>query len=140
MKRTLILLVALMAIGIVQARADGGCTDQSATMTKAAAKQWERVNSNYDELMPDPSGYMDLVKTCIGSIGNWTSTIGFKLPSIDNLLEMFCEEMRSQIKIPEYGFEVIEAFGDGTSTFYKVGHQEQAEAIFNEIWPQIWDE
>lgn len=90
--------------------------------------------------MPDPGDSISLAKRCIGSIGNWTSTIGFKLPSMDDILRMLSDEIRSQIKIPEYGFEVIEAFDSASQTFCKVGHKEQAEALFNEIWPQIWEE
>ncbi len=139
MKRLILLLVALVTICSTQAWGQGGCNDQTSAMTNAAAKEWNKVKSNFDDLMPIPGSYMDKVKKCIGSIGNWTGTIGFKLPSMDDLLRMLCDEIKSQIDIPNFDFRVNETFGTGSQTFYKVGHKQQAETVFNEVWHQIWD-
>ncbi len=117
-----------------------GCKDQAAVMAQTAEKEWQQVQKNFDEMMPTPSDYMDEVKKCIGSLGSWTGTIGFKLPSMDDILKRLCSEARSHIDIPRYDFNLNKTFGVGSNTLYKVGHKEEAEDVYRDIWGQIWEE
>ncbi|MGD9369702.1 MAG: hypothetical protein PVH87_28580 [Desulfobacteraceae bacterium] len=122
-----------------QAKAEG-CRDQTATLRQSAIEEFDKAKQNYKDLMPEPGDYMSQVKKCIGSLGNWTASIGFKMPSMDQILRSLCDEVRSQIDIPRFDFKVNETIGVGnTRTRYEVS-DEDAEVLFREIWPQIWEQ
>jgi hypothetical protein len=115
-----------------------GCTEQATAMAETAAKEWEKAKNNMQSMLPEPSDYSKQVKDCLGSLGNWGINIGFKIPSIDDILRKWCDEIRSHIELPDLDFNLSEQLGIGTHTLYEVDHRKEAEDVFAYIWQQVW--
>ena len=137
----LIMVSMIIAIGLAihftTAYADG-CSEQYSAMTKAAKTEYWKIENNYHEMLPEAENYISEIKDCIGSLANWTASIGFKLPSTSEILNNLCGEIKSHLDIPTFNFEYADSIGVGVEqTRYEVD-EEDAAAIFTEIWNDIW--
>jgi hypothetical protein len=136
----IVIFVVCLLIGLAAADVNAeNCIDQTAALRQAALEEFEKAKRNHREMLPDTEGYMSEVKRCIGSLSDWTASIGFKMPSVDQILRNMCEEVRSQVDIPKFEFKIDETIGVGnTRTRYEVS-DEDAELVFREIWETVWE-
>lgn len=129
----------IMAVSIAaQAKAEG-CKDQTDTLKQSALEEFEKAKKSYADMMPDPGGYMAEVKKCVGNLSNWTASIGFRMPSVDQILSKMCKEIRSQVDIPQFDFNIEETLGQGNKRARYEVSDEEAEVVFREIWDDVWD-
>jgi hypothetical protein len=132
-----LLTVIILTVLATNAYAEG-CKEQISALSKAALQEFDKAEKNYQDMMPEPKTYMSEVKKCIGSLANWTASIGFKMPSTDQLLRNLCAEAISHFNIPNFDFNFKETIGEGSTwTRYEVP-KEEAEAVFHEIWNDVW--
>lgn len=141
MKAVVAILIGwIIALSVAaQAQAEG-CKDQTDTLKQSALEEFEKAKKDYADMMPDPGGYMAEVKRCVGNLSDWTASIGFKMPSVDQILSNMCQQIRSQVEIPQFDFNVEKTIGQGNKRARYEVSDEDAELVFREIWDDVWSQ
>lgn len=133
------LFLVLLIIGGIVNTSFAGCGEMQKTIRYAAREEYEKAREAYDVLIPDASKYSKSVKNCISFINGWTGSIGLKLPSISQLLRMFCDEIRSYFTMPDFPYDFRVMHGDWHSLWSRFEVQQGgADDIFEEVWNKIW--
>jgi hypothetical protein len=137
MKAISIALFIILSVGIIDGYA--ACSELSQTARLAAREEYEKAKRAYSDMIPLASRYSNQVKQCISLLNGWTGSIGFKLPSIEQLLRMLCTEIRSYLTMPEFVYDFMVVIGDVYSVRGRYEVQTgDADRIFNEVWDEIW--
>ena len=137
MKAISIALVIILSFGIIDGYAS--CSELSQTARLAAREEYEKAKRAYSNMIPQAFRYSSQVKQCISLLNGWTGSIGFKLPSIEQLLRMLCTEIRSYLTMPEFMYDFMVVIDNVSSVRGRYEVQTgDADRIFNEVWDEIW--
>ena len=138
------ILFLLIFPGLVGAATPDPCNNVKAAARAAALEEYDRATSIYDEALPDPNEYKDASKSCISglvdaipSISVSTGIGAIGIPSLEDLLEMACKEIKSKLKINDFKYHYEIEVPDETKWTVNDSSQGDFEAIWNEIWREF---